>query len=143
MYIVIVMVLALVAQHAQCRTTHEKMNLLSTDDFGPDSPWLVRLPSSHHEHGLENRAHLSGVPFTMSRDVEHGETVYRAFHDDVVGMETVMTRRGETALYFRTVTDGRKVLKLLYAGRRGLVQCDIQKNMLDVDEVKILNIFTQ
>jgi len=102
--------------------------------LGPDSPWIVNDIVSGHVDGAKKHAHFSGMPFTMSRDIVHDETEYRIFHDGIVAMETVMTRHGERGLFYREVTDGKKILKMLYSGRQGLVECDIQKNMLDVDD---------
>lgn len=113
-------------------SSHPENTLLA--GLGPNSPWIVNNLVSSHVDGAKKHAHFSGTPFTMSRDVDHGETEYRVFHDGIVAMETVMTRHGERGLFFREVTDGKKILKMFYSGRQGLVECDIQKNMLDVDD---------
>jgi len=105
--------------------------VLDRDVLGPNSPWISNRVK--HVAGEINHARFNGASFTASRDVISGHTEYRAFHNHVVGMETVISRVGETALFFREVTDGKRLIKLLYAGRLGLVECDVERNMAEVD----------
>lgn len=78
------------------------------------------------------RPRFVGTNFAHYQDIPHGEREIRVFYDEVIAMETVVKSRGETALFYREVTDGKKLVQLVYTKADTIADCDVTRNRDDV-----------
>jgi secretory phospholipase A2 len=68
------------------------------------------------------------VTYITTRFTKDGEFEVRVSHKGIKGIETVIPKEGEDGLFYRLVTDGKRLVSSIYTDQSHLVDCDINKD---------------
>ena len=98
------------------------------DDIEPDY-----LPAGKPSPPEYRRHSFVGDEFILTRDIGKQNEV-RLFYNGILAIETVIPELGEDGLFLREVTDGSKLLQLIYTNADTLADCDIDRSKTDVGE---------
>jgi len=97
-----------------------------TEDIGFDNIDDEYLPEE--DQTPQYRSHrFTGDEFILSRDVGKQREV-RVFYNGVLALETVVPELGEKGLFLREITDGKKLVQLVYTNADTLADCDIDRS---------------
>lgn len=84
------------------------------------------------QQGSFEGSNRKDVTFVTTRFTQLGEFEVRVSHKGIKGIETVIPKEGEDGLFYRQVTDGKRLVSSIYTDQSHLVDCDVTKEEDDL-----------
>lgn len=84
------------------------------------------------EEGSFEGSNRKDVTFVTTRFTKEGEFEVRVSHKGIKGIETVIPNEGEEGLFYRQVTNGKRLVSSIYTDKAHLVDCDVS---IDEDQL--------
>ncbi len=78
------------------------------------------------------RPHFLGPNLAIELDIPYGEREIRVLYNGIIAMETVVKAYGESTLFFREVSDGKRVVRLVYKDEDDPADCDVSRDKADI-----------
>ena len=73
-----------------------------------------------------------GPNMAIELDIPYGEREIRVLYNGIIAMETVVKSYGESTLFFREVSDGKKLVRLVYKDADNAAECDVSRDRADI-----------
>ena len=85
------------------------------------------LGKRHHQHQsvVDKPEKQQSQDFVSTRVSRLGEIETRLAYGGISAMEVVIPSEGEEGLFYRMISDGRRIVQSIYKGKENLLDCDI------------------
>jgi len=87
----------------------------------------------HHQSVLDKSERKTDLDFVSTRVSALGELETRLSYGGITAMEVVIPYEGEQGLFYRQITEGRRIVQSIYVGKENLVDCDISADEDDLE----------
>ena len=78
------------------------------------------------------RLHFRGPNLAIELDIPYGGREIRVLYNGIIAMETVVKAYEESTLFFREVSDGKRVVRLVYKDADTPADCDVSRDKADI-----------